>query len=161
MSEVDRFLGMHGQLDPFEKSRRQQARQDRADEREAERQRAEREQRREALLFANAQADDPLGKMTALQMRCGELADEVSDLEDRLDKKRRALASARSSLQFMADESMIVTEMAVRSAPITDPVYAATIRAREELQRAAEYAAERSREVDNYRAKYLAKVGQQ
>jgi chromosome segregation ATPase len=155
------FLDAHQPLSAIEKAQRQQAKQDRAEIREEERQRAERAERREALLLANSLNGDPLGQLSAVQRRCADLADEVNDLESQLDKKRRALASARGSLQHWADEHLIVEELAARSAPFTDPAYNALVRAREAHQRYVEHARERSAEVDDYRRKYLAKVGQQ
>jgi hypothetical protein len=150
----------HTELSPRELAIRAEARQDAADKREAERKRAEAAERREALLVANALNGNPMGEMVAAQRRMAGLQDEVNELRGQLEKAERKLESARSNLRLLADEQLIVEEAAARSAPLSDPAYAALQRAREEHQRMMEHARERTAEVNEHRQRWLARTGQ-
>ena len=142
----------------MERAARQERLTDLAEEKEAERQREERRERREALVIANQLEGDPIGQMTQLQMRMAAHQDRVNELRDQLEKEERRLADCRSGMAEIADRHLVVEDMAQRSAPLHDPVYAALQRGREEL-RSLEAAAERRAEVDGYRRRLAERTG--
>jgi hypothetical protein len=82
-----------------------------------------------------------------------------TELRGELEKAESRLASARSQLQFHADQQLVTEELASRSAPLTDSVYAALVRGREELRRAEEARVEGRAEVDAHRRRWLERTG--
>jgi hypothetical protein len=136
LTDVAAWLGEFsaGDLSPLDRGMALAEMRDRKEDLDTERDQADRDaavaERREALLFANHQAGDPLGQMSLARSRFAEYDDLCRDLGDQLRRAEAKRDRARDNLEFFAARAQETRELVSRSAP-ADPVTATVQRARE------------------------------
>jgi hypothetical protein len=90
-----------------------------ATEREAEARRMAGLERAEALALADRQLGGPLAEIRRSQMLMAEAADEIAELQAKLEKAIRKRDSARQNAEFCATRMQAATDCATRSATVT------------------------------------------
>jgi len=111
--------------------------QDAAEQREAEREAARRAENREVAEIADRQVGGAWEHVRSCQLRAADLADEVADLECRLEKARARQQANQDQLVWWGERGMLAQEAASRS-QVLDPYQQASMRAQDALREAAE-----------------------
>jgi len=111
--------------------------QDQAEQREAEREAARRAENHEMAMVADRMVGGAWEHVRACQLKAADLADEVADLEARLEKARARQQANAEQLTWWAERGELAAESAQRS-QVLDPYQLASMRASDALREAAE-----------------------
>jgi len=111
--------------------------QEAAERREAEREAARRAENREMAMIADRMVGGAQEHVRACQLKAADLADEVADLEARLEKARARQQANADQLRWWGERGMLAAESASRS-QILDPYEQASMRAADALREAHE-----------------------